>query len=321
MDGGGKGFPAGFVEPGWPRRGFTTFEGFNRGHNYWYHNSYMITDDGQDMKTLGLYPDNTYEPTFQTDLAIQFIKQNKNHPFFCMLSWGPPHTPYGAHPDEFTYDPAAIEVRPNVPADQVSNAKNSLNDYYAHCTAMDVEVGKLMDMLKTEGLADNTLIVFTADHGDMHRSHSLTYKSKPEEEASHIPLLMCLPDRIEPGQVITNSVNTIDIMPTVLSLCGLNVPDTCTGKDKSLLLLGKTMPEESIYAEYQSAWRMVVKNQFKLIIRNVSGAESITELFDLNNDPYELTNLLNNPAYALIQSELTAEYAAWKTKTNDTFLG
>lgn len=317
MDGGGV---PGYVTPGWRRRGFTTFEGFNRGHGgSKYLNSSTYDNDGNLVNDIvGIY-----EPTYQTNLAINFIKQNKEHPFFCYLSWGPPHqdntiTGYTPPPEHDIYNASDMILRPNVSG---TNNGTSQAKYFGHCTAMDSEFGRLMETLEQEGLTDNTLVVFNADHGDMLFSHGLTYKGKPEEESCHVPLLMRLPDRIKPGKVITNSVNSIDLMPTILSLCGLNVPDTCVGKDKSPLLLGETAPEESIYCEYQDAWRMVVKNQFKLIIRNVDGGESITELFDLNSDPYELLNLLNSPAHTSIQSELESEYAAWKQKTGDVFLG
>ena len=311
MDGGAL---PGYVEPGWRRRGFTTFEGFNRGHGgSKYLSSASFDNDGNriDDSVAGIY-----EPTYQTDMAINFIEKNKKHPFFCYLSWGPPHqdntsTGYTPPPEHDIYDVSEMVLRPNVP--DGTNATNQAR-YFGHCTAMDKEFGRLMDTLKKNGLEDNTLVVFNSDHGDMLRSHNLTYKGKPEEESCHIPLLMRLPDRIKPGQIITNSVNTVDLMPTILSLCGLNVPDTCVGKDKSSLALGQSMPEESIYCEYNTAWRMVVKDQLKLNIRS----DGTRELFDLNIDPYELNDKIDDPSYASRKSELEAEYSAWKTKTGDT---
>jgi arylsulfatase A-like enzyme len=310
-------FPFGYVHPGWQRRGFTKFEGFNRGHNYWYRNTYMMTDEGVPMKGDGRFPDDTYEPKVQTSMAIDFIKENKKAPFFCMLSWGPPHGPYGAHPAEFDYNPDDMVFRPNV-AEGDKNAKANAN-YFAHCTAMDVEVGRLMDTLQQQGLADNTLIVFTADHGDSRDSHGLGAKPCPIEESCHIPLLMCLPGKIKPGQVITNTVNTVDLMPIVLSLCGLNIPDTCTGKDKSPLLLGKSMPEESIYSAAKDRWRLVKKDNFKLIVQNVDGQAVHSNLYDLAKDPYELNNLLNNSDYNDIKTDLIAEYNSWRQRTGDSF--
>ena len=319
MNGGGKAYPAGYVPPDWHRRGFTTFEGFNRGHNYWYHNSFMMTDDGVEMSTLGLYPDNTYEPTFQADLAIKFMKHNKKHPFFCYLSWGPPHTPYGAHPDEYSYNAADVVVRPNVPPERVGAAQGSLNDYFAHCTAMDHEIGRLMDTLEKEGLADNTLVVFTADHGDMHRSHDMTYKGKPEEESWHIPLIMRLPGKIKPGQVVDNLISSGDLMPTIMSVCGLDAPTTCTGKDKSAAMSDVGMPDESIYGGVRASWRAVVKGDYKLVIEGDGVTEIPVKMYNLKTDPYEMTNLINDADYNTIKADLLAEIGIWKTKTDDSF--
>lgn len=318
MNGIGKSWPTGYIPKDWHRRGFTTFEGFNRGHNYWYSNSFMMTDDGDEMNKQGLYPGSTYEPTFQTDLAINFMEQNKNHPFFCMMSWGAPHTPYNDHPSSVIYDSADVVTRPNVT--NVPSAQGSLNDYFAHCTAMDTEMGRLMDALKQKGLEENTLVVFTSDHGDGHYSHGFTGKNMPEEESSHIPLIMRLPGKVKPGTVVDNLFSTVDLMPTILSVCGLSVPDTCTGKDKSKAMLGG-MPDESIYAigQWKTAfWRMVLKDKYKLVVR-ISTPDVPSDLYDLDADPYEINNLVNQPALAAVQSDLWAEYQTWYNKTGDVF--
>jgi len=97
----------GFVPPGWRRRGIQTFEGFNRGHFYPTGAQYF-TSEGQ------LLHPQVYEPTYQADLAMSFMKRNRTHPFFCYLSWGPPHTPYKPPQKWKVYDPEKIEWRENV---------------------------------------------------------------------------------------------------------------------------------------------------------------------------------------------------------------
>lgn len=310
MDGTAK---PGFVSKGWRRRGFTTFEGFNRGH--YYLDSRTFDNDGDRVDGLK----GVYEPTYQTDLAIDFIKRNRNHPFFCFLSWGPPHTPYNDHLPEFSYDSADVVPRPNVPDNYISTAKGSLNDYFAHCTAMDHEIGRLMKTLDELDLADDTLVVFTADHGDMHRSHGMTYKSKPEEESWHVPLLMRLPGRIKGGQIATALISSADLMPTTIKLCGLKAPTTCTGKNKTGALNGGSMPDESVYGGIRGSWRAVAKGDFKLVIENVDQVESPVKLYDIKNDPYEMVNLINNNDYATEKASLLAEIEMWKTKTSDSF--
>ncbi len=316
MDGEAK---PGFVPKGWRRRGFTTFEGFNRGH--FYYDSPTFTNDGVKMSSAGQYTSGQYEPTFQTDLAINFIKQNRNQPFFCYLSWGPPHTPYNP-PDNFDiYNPDDVVFRPNV----VEGNRSSLAKYFGLCTSLDHEFGRLMKTLEDLGLDDNTLVVFTADHGDCIQSHGIAHKNHPEEESCHIPLFMRLPGRLKTNRVVDNLISSIDLMPTILSICSLEVPRTCTGKDKSAAALVRQSlqdlgPEdESIYAEKAGDWRAVIMGQHKLVVESINGEQTATKLFDLTNDPYEMDNLVNQPNYADLQATLLDELNAWKQKTNDPF--
>ena len=304
----------GFVPPGWRRRGFTTFEGFNRGH--FYYKSPTFTNDGVPMATNGQYTTGQYEPTFQTDLAIDFIKEKKNHPFFCYLSWGPPHTPYNP-PDNFDiYKSEDVVLRPNV----VGGNRSSLAKYFGLCTSLDHEFGRLMKTLENLGLEDNTLVVFTADHGDCIQSHGIAHKNHPEEESCHIPLIMRLPGRLKNGRVVDNLISSIDLMPTILSICGLQVPKTCTGKDKSAAaLLRQSLADESIYAEKAGEWRAVIMGPNKLVVESIDGVQTTVRLFDLANDPYEMNNLVNQPKYAQLQARLLAELNAWKQKTDDPF--
>ena len=271
------------------------------------------------MSTLGLYPSNTYEPTVQADLAMTFMKDNKNHPFFCMVSWGPPHTPYGDHPAEYQYNAADVVPRLNVPDAYLSAAKGTLDDYFAHCNAIDHEIGRLMDFLDKEGLTDNTLVIFSADHGDMHRSHAMTYKGKPEEESWHVPLLMRLPGEIKPGKIVDNPISSADLMPTILSVCGLNAPATCTGRDKSAAMTEAGMADESIYGGVKDTWRAVVKGDYKLVVEVVDGNQVVSKMFDLKDDPYEMENRAFNSDYDSIKTDLLAEIEMWKLRTQDSF--
>jgi arylsulfatase A-like enzyme len=311
MDGEAK---PGFVPQNWRRRGFATFEGFNRGH--FYYDSPTFTDDGVKMSATGQYRPGQYEPTLQTDLAIDFITQNKDHPFFCYLSWGPPHTPYRP-PDGFDiYNPDDVVFRPNV----VDGNRNSLAAYFGLCTSLDHEFGRLMETLKQLRLEANTLVVFTTDHGDCIQSHGIAHKNHPEEESCHIPLIMRLPGRLKNGQEVGNLISSIDMMPTILSLCGLPVPRTCTGKDKSAAALVRhSLADESIYAEKAGDWRAVIMGQYKFVAESIDGVQTATKLFDLANDPYEMNNLVDLRKYAGLQATLLAELNTWKENTDDPF--
>jgi arylsulfatase A-like enzyme len=312
MDGEDK---PGFVPPGWRRRGFKTFEGFNRGHRYY--NSITFTDDGQKMDAA-----QKYEPTLQTDLAIEFMKKNRTNPFFCFLSWGPPHTPYKP-PEKYKimYEPDEIKLRPNVRGKHNKQAAcKDLANYFGLCTSLDHEWGKLMGALDILGIADNTLVVFTADHGDLHYSHGKKFKNEPEEESLHVPLIMRMPRTIKPGQQVENLVSSVDLMPTILSLCNLTVPGTCTGTDKSGAVKGTMDPDSSsIYAEQGACWRTVLQGRYKLVMWGKGKTAGPEQLYDLEKDPYELNNIINESSHAKILKNLIAQYKTWKKRTNDPF--
>lgn len=311
MDGEAK---PGFVPQNWRRRGFQTFVGFNRGH--FYYDSPTFTDDGRSMASTGEYTPGDYEPTFQTDLAIDFIRQNRSRPFFCFLSFGPPHTPYSPPAGFDIYNSEDIVFRPNV----VGGNAAALANYFGLCTSLDHEFGRLMETLKQLDLEENTLVVFTSDHGDGHQSHGIDHKNEPEEESCHVPLLMRLPGRIEKARETDNLISSIDLMPTILSICGLPVPKTCTGKDKSKAAIEKqTLNDESIYAEKAGDWRALISGPHKLVAESVAGEQVATKIFDLAADPYEMNNLINLPQHADLQARLIDELNAWKQKTADPF--
>ncbi|VGO18171.1 sulfatase family protein [Pontiella sulfatireligans] len=305
----------------WRRRGFTTYQGFNRGHNFISTsagNVAMVDDDGRTMTEVL----NRYEPEFQRELAETFIQSNRERPWLCYLSWGPPHTPYDEVPAEYQiYSVSESDRRPNVPAG--NPGAGDLADYYAQCAALDDHFGRLMQFLEDEGLKDNTLVVFTSDHGDMHYSQNLEKKGHPEEESCHIPLFMRMPGTIPSGQVSDTLMNGVDVMPTLLSLCGLPSQKTCAGVDKSAAAKGQPMPEvDSIFCPHQGAWRMVRSDRYKLIVRDNTSPmsiNSVTELFDMDSDPYEQTNLKDDPARAGVKQQLYDRLVQWIADTGDSW--
>lgn len=324
----GKDMP-GFVPPGWRRRSFQTFEGFNRGH--WYPTGAQYFDNGGKL----IKPD-VYEPTYQTDLAINFMKQNRNHPFFCFLSWGPPHQPYRTTKEWNIYDPAKLEFRPNVPAEVRDDPKSRrwIAGYYGSCSALDHEMGRLLSFLEENDLADNTLVVFTSDHGDMLGSHGLFYKEKPEEESLHIPLYMSMPGRIRGKQSVSTLASSVDLTPTILALCGLHPYQGIAGKDLSGAVLGNDANVEFIYAQGAMTagkprgidgsygvmggkeWRALVTPAHKVVqtIDNKTVA-----LFDLEKDPYEMKNLAGDRSSASVEAELLVRMRRWGKEIEDPF--
>ena len=337
----------GFVPPGWRRRGIQTFEGFNRGHFYPTGAQYF-TSDGK-----LIHPD-VFSATSEADLAMAFMKRNRTNPFFCYLSWGPPHPPYNPPPKWKIYDKEKIVWRDNVPQATREDPwfKNAAAGYYGLCSALDFELSRILKFLDDEGLAENTLLVFTSDHGDMLGSHAGREKNKPEEESLHVPLYMRLPGRIRAGSRTETLFSSIDLMPTILSICGLKTPSTVTGQDLSGVALGTGNPKvEFVYAEglmrpkedgangagaavgedgaslgaqgvsMGMEWRTVVTDQHKLVVRfdaaNSNGI--VAALFDRAKDPYELKNLAEERSATALRNDLWAKLKKRGADTGDRF--
>jgi arylsulfatase A-like enzyme len=302
----------GYVPVGPRRRGFDYWAAFNRGHRYF--DSIYFRDTPDPIQTTG------FEADYQTDLAVDFIRRNKQNPFYLFLSWGPPHTPRTPPPGlRAHYRPSDFELRENVPADYEDKARAGHVGYYGLCTALDRCFGRLLRTLDDEGLARDTIVVFTSDHGDMLGSQGLEYKNEPYEESARIPLLVRWPARIAGGQRSDLLVSNVDYMPTLLSLCGAKVPPGVQGRNLATQwVTGEGPRPESIFAEGKMAgeneWRMIVRGFDKLVVDREGDA---THLYNLAQDPFEMRNLATLRTHQRLRDELTALLREWQKRTGD----
>jgi arylsulfatase A-like enzyme len=308
----------GFVPPGPRRQGFEYWAGFNRGHEYW--DNLYYRDEDIPVKVGG------YQPDHQTDLAIEFMKNHAHHPFCLFMSWGPPHHPY--HPkakgavDERWEDlhPENLHLRPNVPEEKIDPAREWISGYNAHIEALDANMGKLMDVLEREGLADNTIVVFTSDHGDMLGSQGLSHKKLPYEESIHIPFIIRYPNKLPCDVENPILFSIVDFMPTLLSLSGLPVPDGVQGKDLSQAMLNNNPDEgpDSVYIEGRlehDPFRLIRTPEYMLTIDALT--LKTTHLYHMRTDPYQMTNLAGNEAHAEVEFTLRKRLFEWATQTGD----
>ena len=215
-----------FVRPE-HRLGFGFWRGCECTHDY--NDSIYYADDETPLKWDG------YDAEAQTTEAQRWMADHdRTRPFAMFLSWGPPHAPYQTAPQRFRdlYDPAGLTLRENVPPEAQEQARIDLAGYYAHCTALDECFGSLIDFLDEAGLSDNTLVVFASDHGDMLGSRGMWKKQNPYDESVRVPFLMRWPDGLGPGaRELSANIDAPDIMPTLLGLCGADIPDTVEGHD------------------------------------------------------------------------------------------
>jgi arylsulfatase A-like enzyme len=271
-----------------------------------------------------------WEPDTQTDLAIQYMKEHKDAPFCLFLSWGPPHDPYIA-PEKYKkmYKPDKLKLRENVFWGQ-DGARTDYHSYYAAITSLDWNMGRLMEAVDKLGIADNTIVVFTSDHGDMLHSLGLLQKQLPYEESINVPFIVRFPQKINADRKTDLLLGSPDIMPTLLSLMGVEIPKTVEGKDLSPFILGNaTEPEpDSVLIEvisacgrYQDrigmrAWRGVRTKRYTFARFH----DEDWLLFDNKFDPYQKRNLIYNSEYKPLRDELNAKLDQWLRKTNDPFL-
>ena len=194
---GGKRLP-GFIPPGPRRQGFAFWAANECDHSHFRPVYFRDTDRP--------IVEDRFEPEVWTDRAIEFLHQAGDQPFFLMVAMGPPHDPYGA-PEKFMrlYDPARLTMRPNWVEGVPGAGRKEIAAYYAAITAIDEQVGRLMTALETTGRAEDTIVVFTSDHGDMLGSHGQRLKRKPWEESIRVPGIVRLPGEGRPGRT-TNAL-------------------------------------------------------------------------------------------------------------------
>ena len=321
------------------RHGFDYLAAHNCNHGYYKVSIYENEN--------GPIPLDGWSPTRVTDLAVRFIEGRRDAPFFLMLGWGPPHWPYDQYPDAFNvYDPAQIEPAPNVPEALAPFARRELADYYGNVTGLDAEMGRLLDALDRLGLAENTIVCFTSDHGDHLWSHGYgkpmdgwlhptkrASKATPYDESCHIPFLVRGPG-IEAGRRTDTLFSSVDMMPTLLGLCGLAAPEAVEGADLSHVLTGDPTgagdgeTPDSVYlqnlgegwpyrGEWVGFWR-AVRTDRHVYARWHNDTQGPL-LFDRETDPYEMKNLAGDPEHAEIQTQLCARLDQWIADTHDPF--
>lgn len=302
------------------RLGFRFWRALECTHEY--NNSHYYFGDSSEQKT---WPG--YDAIAQTEEACRFIREERivGKPFALFLSWGPPHDPYSTAPERF-HDKRPIELRPNVPREAEKQALGSLEGYYAHIAALDHCFGELLEQVEASGLVEDTIVVFTSDHGDMLGSHGLWKKQHPYDESVLVPFLIRGPG-LKPGRV-TAPLNVPDLMPTLLSLCGAEIPSGVQGEDLSAALKGKDASEDraALLALYQPFHELRkpqgreyrgLRTERYTYIRDLKGPWL---LFDNHEDPYQMKNLADDPCQAVMLRSLDDKLTRKLKSIGDEFL-
>ncbi|MDA1045043.1 MAG: sulfatase [Verrucomicrobia bacterium] len=326
------GSPAGHYErrhnyvPREYQMGFDYWKGFECTHDY-NDSYYFFNDDETRHKWEG------YDAFAQSRDAAEYIKTNAkaNAPFMLMLSWGPPHFPLHTAPQEYRdrYASCDIALRPNVPGDHHENAREELRGNYAHMAALEDCLHIVLDAVQVSGKADNTIVIFTSDHGDMFGSQGLYRKCVPWDESIRVPFVIRWPAGLAGGgRELALPIDAPDIMPTLLGLCGRVAPESVDGKDYSDVLTGtQHIPEDAAALLNMPAAFTTLQNcGFKAYrglrtarytyVRNIDGPWL---LFDNETDPYQMSNFINQSTHADLQARLEAQLQRRLAAIGDAF--
>ncbi|MGV3534004.1 MAG: sulfatase [Chthoniobacteraceae bacterium] len=340
LDGGPRN--PGFVPPG-PRR-----QGFDFWAAYQCHHLHFSPIYFRDTPEEILVP--KYEPEASCDFAVEFLKtQPKDQPFFLTVQMGPPHDPYGA-PMEYMkrYDPEKLTMpanwqpgsekspvpnipprlrRPGMPAQPYVpvGGKEEIAAYYAAITAIDDQVGRLLKVLKETGADQNTIILFTSDHGDMLGSHGMRRKRKPHAESAQVPGIIRWPARVPAGKAVDTLFSHVDMAPTLLALAGFEVPKAMQGADLSRVALGETTvgPEAVLLQMFvpfapdgvTEGWRGIVTATHTY----AQYENRPWVLFDNIKDPAQMENISIAPEHSALQGELRDQLAKLMKKHGDSW--
>jgi len=275
------------------------------------------------------------EGTFYAHSAAEFLTAERERPFFLMVSLKEPHSPFRFpvefrgrhHPAEFDVPPVTGEDAPQVPAifrELSPEEKQGIAAaYYTSVEFLDENVGRVLAALEASGQADNTLVVYIGDHGYMLGQHGRFEKHCSFEPAVRAPLVISLPGRISAGRATSALVEFIDILPTVLELCQVDLPAEVQGRTLVPIVDGKTdRHRDHVFVEYAANAEALVRTErWKLVYLagNRERDDGYTtgqplpgrqiRLFDLESDPDELHNLADDPAHAEVREELLDQLA------------
>jgi len=274
----------------------------------------------------GVYvlPEELHPTHWMGETAADWIeKYDRDEPFMLKVSFARPHSPYDppkrfadAYNEKDMPDPHvgdwAARFAPCDPKNfttwhgdlGIKQVRKSRRGYYGSISFIDEQVGKILKALEKKGVLDDTLILFTVDHGDMMGDQHHWRKSYPYEGSAHVPMLVRWPKSMEGkrGQTIEQVVELRDVLPTFLDAAGAKIPETVDGKSLLRLIRGETMGwrpyldlEHDICYDKSNNWNCLTDGKMKYIYNVLDGSQ---QLFDIANDPGEIHDLSSDPGYS-----------------------
>jgi arylsulfatase A-like enzyme len=337
----GKWHLDGEAKPGWaPERkfGFTDNKYmFNRGH--WKQledgktGPAVVTKNkkGKPNYSINGANEKNFSTDFLTNKTIDFIEKNKSNPFCVMLSLPDPHGPNTVRPpyDKMFKESDFVQAKTfeapyDLPIEKRAPfqiKRHKMAEYFGMVKCIDDNIGNILQHLRENNLLENTIIVFTSDHGDMCGEHGRINKGIPYEASAKVPFIVYYPKKIKQGKVIHQAMSSVDFMPTILSLMGKKTPTTVEGRN-AISLFTET-PTKIPWKDLaivrgvpRTGWIAAFTDRYKLVYYK----DKKPSLFDLEKDPDELINFYEDAEYQSIIKDLSAEIKAYGEKNKEEHL-
>ena len=306
------------------------------------HEKVPVRDLGPDGKLTEQRIGEKFSTELFADAAIRFLEQHDSaagaKPFFCYVAFTAPHDPRQPPPgfpaDYTSRPPLPQNFLPQLPFDNGAMTggrdenlgawprteamiRDQLAEYYAMVEHMDAQIGRILAVLKTRGLAENTIIVYAADNGLALGSHGLLGKQNVFEHSMLTPLILAGPG-VPKGKSTAAFTYLFDLFPTLCELAGVPAPAGVFGESLRPLWDGsKSSLRDTVFLPYIQIQRAVRDERWKLIRYPKLG---FSQLFDLQNDPDETRSVYDDPARAPDIARLTAAMQRWQTKVGDTLV-
>lgn len=342
-----------------------------RYHEFLLESGFKPDEEGDDYVAFSRFfctrlPERYSKPAFTAAEASRFIKENRDRPFALYVNFLEPHPPYYSAYDDF-YDPAQVDLpsefnselsedKPryhhlmrkftrekgrHFPMKDERTWRKLIARYWGAVSLIDKYTGVILDALRESGVEEDTIVVFTSDHGDMMGDFRMIQKGVMYESATRVPFLIRIPGLSDQGPIIEEPVSLIDAVPTLLDAMGHTAPVNVDGKSLYPLLKGSPQLEyndvfiEWNKEEYEDEWPAKYKEieEARLVDELLSsGARAVVtpdgwkmsinqtgehELYNLNDDPGEATNLYFLGGHEGVIESLRKKIVEWQRQTGD----
>jgi len=267
------------------------------------------------------FPKDKYRVDVQTDWAIEYLaERKKDNPFFLFLSYLEPHHQNTSNHYEGPHGSKERFKDFEIPGDLVGTEgdwKEELPDYFGCVRSLDDNLGRVINHLKETGEWDNTILVFTTDHGSHFKTRNKEYKRTCHEASIHIPMIIHGPG-FNTGQTFDDLVDLLDLPPTLLEAAQAEIPDVMRGRSLKELVNGAEDWRDDILVQTSEAgvgrtlrtdkWKYCIMSTYDMgyITWHSGSAEVYKEafLYDLENDPHERNNLIDDENFTDVKNEL-----------------